>query len=348
LWQVDSSDGLLELTQAKLNLESRIEGWLEQDIGIIADDLLIIARQFETNFGGIIDLLCIDHNGDLVIVELKRDKTPRDITSQALDYASSVKDFSYDRVVEIANGYLGHTGPLDHAFNIRFGAPLPDMLNERQRMLIVGSSIDSSTERIVTYLSDTFGVGINVATFNYYKAADGREFLARVFLLDPAQVEQKSDTVGAVKRKKYLTPQELQGLADQNGVGPLYAEVISSLAPLFKQTWTSLSSFNFVGDVDGSPRVIIRLVPGESSTISGVKFQVYITKFNAYFGLDEQAATALLPANKQVWAMTKGVPDESGYEAFFSNSDDLVRLATGLKDRQAANNSWPVVSSPLS
>jgi hypothetical protein len=43
-------------------------------------------------------LLCIERTGDLVIVELKRDKTPREITAQTLDYASWVTELSRERI----------------------------------------------------------------------------------------------------------------------------------------------------------------------------------------------------------------------------------------------------------
>jgi RecB family endonuclease NucS len=60
---------------------------------LVPDDsgLLAIGRQVRTVFGGRIDLLCINGDGDLVIVEPKCDKTPREITAQALDYASWVQ-----------------------------------------------------------------------------------------------------------------------------------------------------------------------------------------------------------------------------------------------------------------
>jgi RecB family endonuclease NucS len=48
-------------------------------------------RHSSAPIGGRIDLLCINGDGDIVIVELKRDKTPREITAQALDYASWVQ-----------------------------------------------------------------------------------------------------------------------------------------------------------------------------------------------------------------------------------------------------------------
>ena len=56
--------------------------------------------------GGPIDLLCINAEGDLVIVELKKDRTPRQVTAQALDYASWVDGLSKDEVAEIGDAYL--------------------------------------------------------------------------------------------------------------------------------------------------------------------------------------------------------------------------------------------------
>ena len=37
---------------------------------------LVIGREVETDFGGYIDLLCIDAVGDLVVIELKREGPP--------------------------------------------------------------------------------------------------------------------------------------------------------------------------------------------------------------------------------------------------------------------------------
>jgi len=98
IWEIQDGDRLSKFEKAKLDLEERIENWLEQDISVVSDDLLVIGRQVATDFGGVIDLLCLDRNGDAVIVELKRDRTPRDITAQVLDYASWVKDLSNEQM----------------------------------------------------------------------------------------------------------------------------------------------------------------------------------------------------------------------------------------------------------
>jgi len=200
LWCIGNDDRLLECAQGSLNLEARLEEWLARDISILADDLLVIGRQVEMAFGGRIDLLCMERTGDLVIVELKRDKTPREITAQTLDYASWVNDLSRDAIASIAAQYLGSATSLDEAFKQSFDEELPDTLNDDHRMLIVASKIDASSERIIKYLSSKYGVNINAVTFHYLKSDEGKEFMARVFLIDPSDVEYQALTKGPSKR----------------------------------------------------------------------------------------------------------------------------------------------------
>jgi hypothetical protein len=126
----------------------------------------VIGRQVRTASGGFIDLLCIDPAGDITVIELKRDRTPREATAQILDYASWVRDLSGDDIIAVADDYLGDKGPLQEAFGGAFGEDLPEALNERHKMLVVASRIDPSSERIIGYLSDAYGVGINAVTFS--------------------------------------------------------------------------------------------------------------------------------------------------------------------------------------
>ncbi len=201
IWKIAEKDSLQPIDESKLNMEKRIETWIEKDISTISNDLLIIGRQVATEFGGFIDLLCLDHNGDIVIIELKRDKTPREITAQLLDYASWVKNLSNERINDIANEYLKNKGPLDKTFKEKFNQEIPDILNENHKMLVVASETDDSSERIIEYLSDTYGVGINAVTFQYFQN-DKEEFLARVFLIEPDKADYRAQTKTASKRRK--------------------------------------------------------------------------------------------------------------------------------------------------
>jgi Endonuclease NucS len=89
IWRVGPGEQLSEIQRGRLDLESRLEEWLKRDISVLDPALLVIGSEVETD-GGPIDILCVDAAGDLVIVELKRDNTPRLITAQVLDYASCV------------------------------------------------------------------------------------------------------------------------------------------------------------------------------------------------------------------------------------------------------------------
>lgn len=57
-------------------------------------------------------------------------------------------------------------------FEERFGFSPPDSLNEEHRLLVVASDLDPSTERIVSYLSEGFGVLINVLSFAHFEDED--------------------------------------------------------------------------------------------------------------------------------------------------------------------------------
>ena len=57
----------------------------------LSEEWMLIGRQKETGFGGKIDLLAIAPDSSLVLIELKRDRTPREVVAQALDYASWVE-----------------------------------------------------------------------------------------------------------------------------------------------------------------------------------------------------------------------------------------------------------------
>src|SRR5664280_739377 len=164
VWQVAREDKLVEVKVSKLNREERIEKWITQDISVLDPDqsgLLVIGEQVPTAFGKEIDLLCIDSEGDLVIVELKRDKTPREVTAQALDYASWVKDLGAEEVEKIAAEYLKSGKNLKETFEETFQTDFPEVINDDHAIKIVASEVDDSTERMIRYLSER-GININV------------------------------------------------------------------------------------------------------------------------------------------------------------------------------------------
>lgn len=289
IWQVDK-DALTEIKRSKLDLEARIEKWLSSDISLLSPDLLVIGEQVETAAGAFIDLLCIDAAGTLVVVELKRDKTPREVTAQALDYASWVKDLGIEEIDGIAaRHFKGKT--LKAAFQSKFGTELPEVINEHHAMRIVASEIDDSTERIIRYLAETYGVDINAVRFQFFQAADGREFLVRTFTIAPEVVAQTAGS-GRGKRVRHTTREEFLGALDQNGraVFERVLEHAASQIPAMPIRWGT-SGFSVNVDLGGTQVAILFCYPSTSSN----KQSIYTNRagINTRTQVPEDEITAL-------------------------------------------------------
>jgi hypothetical protein len=301
-------------------------------MSIISPNLLFIGRQVPTLYGGLIDILAMEENGDLVIVELKREKTPRDITAQVLDYASWVKTLTNDQIQEIAEKY-GKIN-LEEAYQAKFGSDFPEVPNQEHKMLVIGSEIDNSSQRIINYLSETHGVNINAVSFNYFKNEDS-EFLARTFLIEPTKAEIQAKS-GKTKRRYKLTEEQLQEIADEKEVGELYKYTVDQLNLLFDYKGTTLSSIAFISKIDGKQRTIFSLVPEESSHDRGVKFIMYLSRFASNFKMTEGDVKSYLPKNKKPWKYYKNAPPEwCGYEGYFQNIDEVKRLIENIGTKKS-------------
>jgi hypothetical protein len=167
-----------------------IEDWVAADPGLLGLDALIIGRQVPTSHGKYIDLMALDRSGGVIIIELKKDRTAREIVAQVLDYASWVRGLTTSEIYGIAERFSDKR--LTALFQERFGAPIPERLNGSHSMLIVASELDPASRRIVEYLSEEHGVAINTAFFNVFGEA-GAEWLTTDFLLDQAAVEERSE-----------------------------------------------------------------------------------------------------------------------------------------------------------
>lgn len=210
LWEIDKEE-LIPMESASLNLERRLETWLEKDISLIGMDILIIGRQVHTTYGGYIDLLALDSDGRIIIIELKRSKTPRDVVSQCFDYGSWVYQLEFADLVSIYHEYCKRN--LEDEFKKYFETQYPEEPNKLYQVIIVAESLDDSTERIVQHLNEVFKININAVFFNVFKN-DNKEYIGRSWLQDPVDVEDKTS-----KRRSLISTGFLfvnTGITDNN------------------------------------------------------------------------------------------------------------------------------------
>ena len=166
-----------------------LEKWIKTNSKILGDDILVFGEQVWTKSGPL-DYLGIDNSGNLVIVELKRDKLARDVLAQAIDYASAVADWEVEKLNEICMNYSGNM--LEDYISEKFeNLQVKDLvINKAQRLLLVGFSIDESLSRMIEWLSSKYDLGINAIILNYVVTSSGNELLSRTVII-PEEIEKE-------------------------------------------------------------------------------------------------------------------------------------------------------------
>ena len=187
LWRVDGQP--VRLSPVGAPLEKALEDLIEHDPNILGEPLMIIGRQVPTSHGKIVDLLAVDGDGVLHAIELKRDRTPREATAQALDYGSWAQTLAHEDILDLFLQYRP-SETFEQAFADRFGVAPPEEINTSHRLTIVASDLDPATERIIAYLAG-YQVPINVALFRYFQDGD-RAYLARTWLLPDTDVSDNA------------------------------------------------------------------------------------------------------------------------------------------------------------
>ncbi len=140
LWRVHGQSPK-RLSSTGVPMESQLESFIEADPSLLGEALLLVGRQVPTGFGGFIDLLAIDADGLLHVLELKRDRTPREVVAQVIDYGSWAATLGHDDVLSIYSHYRDDV-PFESAFAERFGQSPPEELNTGQVLTVVATGVD--------------------------------------------------------------------------------------------------------------------------------------------------------------------------------------------------------------
>ncbi len=154
--------------------ESVLEKWLESNPGAILEDdgILIIGRQVSTNLGGFIDLLGVDRQGNVVVIELKRDRTPRDTIAQSLEYASFIERLDTDELEVILRSYLNDASlslAEYHRAYFELSGAEAVAFNKDQRIVLIGQRITSGIRQTASFLRSK-GIRVTCVEFTFFQA----------------------------------------------------------------------------------------------------------------------------------------------------------------------------------
>ena len=166
---------VIEYTKQKVSKEKEIEEYLEKHIDILDKDIFIIGKQVTTESKGIIDLMGLDEEGNIVIIEIKKGSSERKVVSQILEYAVWAENIQIEEINRIAKErHLKDFPDLYKKYESTF-KNIPEPFNKNQRLYIVAEKIERKIEDVCRYLR-TRGMDIKCIELNFHES-DGHQLV---------------------------------------------------------------------------------------------------------------------------------------------------------------------------
>ena len=184
-------DKLIIAQKTNVELEQHIETWIENSPwAIIQDELVLwIDRQpsAQDEEGTIFpDLLGVDSEGNLVMVEFKRGRTPRDVVAQLLEYASWTSELSEEQIHEIADAYFEKRDEFRgktffEAFREVFEVPETDelpSLKRKLRLFVIAEEIPPRVARVCRFLRISYKMDVSCISVSKFQTESGDEIVS--------------------------------------------------------------------------------------------------------------------------------------------------------------------------
>ena len=214
----------------KLKERYDIQEWVEKNPEIIEDDLLIIGKEVPLPSDIRIDLLAIDKKSNLVVIELKRDDSGRNLDWQAIKYASYCSNFTPSDIFRQFAEYLGtnedeaETKIEEFIDNENF-----EELNAHQRIILISKDFHSDVVSAVLWLRD-FGIDVSCIRFTPYLDQGGNLFISPTKIIPLPEAEDyliKKEK----KQKEVMQTKSSSFSLEKSNYNPekLKKELISSL-----------------------------------------------------------------------------------------------------------------------
>lgn len=173
----------ISLADAGLKEREHLQEWVVANPQVLGDDVKIIAFEFGrwASFSGALerdrlDVLCLDKDGHLIVVELKRDKAPDTVEMQALKYAALVSRFTRDDLDKVHAQHLtrvrGEAVDSDAAaLELDEWATITEESLRLPRVVLMASAFPTTVTATVVFLHQQLGLDIRLLAFQAYKTA---------------------------------------------------------------------------------------------------------------------------------------------------------------------------------
>ena len=160
--------------EQKLKERQHLQEWIAKSPDVLGEPLLIIQKEFDgfDQTHERLDLLALDKDGRLVIIENKLDDSGKDVTWQAIKYASYCSSLSQEEIIEIYAKYLTKSkGEAKDMILSFFEKEELDDLNlnpeNTQRMIFVAANFRKEVTSSVLWLRN-FGIDVSCVKVSPY------------------------------------------------------------------------------------------------------------------------------------------------------------------------------------
>ena len=267
LFRIQPDDSFTEYSRTPFqadNSEEVIERWLESNSHAILEDsgVAIIGRQVATNLGGWIDLLGVDRVGNVVVVELKRDRTPRETIAQSLEYASFAARLDVDHLQDILRSYQSdETVRLAEYHRRYFGSEVAEAVafNKDQRIVVIGQRVAREIRETAAFLLGK-GIAITCVEFAFFQAEDGSRLVSQEIVVGRESDRPPGSAYGSLSK---VTEETFLHSLDENGCA-VYSRILDLAKTKSMPVHWGSRGFSLNVDIDGTHVAVCYAYPPNS------------------------------------------------------------------------------------
>ena len=251
----------------KILERQHIEKWIENNSEILGEELLILTNEYDQfdKTSERLDLLALDRDGNIVIIELKRDDSGKNADLQAVKYAAYCSTFTIVDVIDIYRNYLLRYGTkpsieevrekiMNYITNSDF-----QEINDKPRIILVSKEFRPEVTASILWLRN-FGLDIRCIKLTPYEAGND-SIIIEVNTIIPLpdagdytiRAEQKEKSEGKISayRQEYL---DFFTDISERLSGKVSSNLSTPLAQSYYQIYTGISSVHFEWGFHGRPR----------------------------------------------------------------------------------------------
>ncbi len=248
---------------SSMDLKERydIQEWIEKTPELLGEDFLIINKELSLPTGSRLDLLALDKKARLVIIEVKRDESGKDVDWQAVKYSSFCSNFLIDEIILEYAKYIDSDESEAQSRIEDFIDEELDLLNNSQRMILVSKEFHPDVISAVLWLRD-YGIDIECLKLELYIDENDELFLDSDKIIP---LPEAKDYIRKKERKQSEIKRARSSFEKGKVIETVEVEISIGIYRLERYDSTTICAFNLDSEQYEMVKPILRLVNDEKN-----------------------------------------------------------------------------------